>query len=132
MINMKTDKRLTLVGIRIVGLCLLAYSMVTLGNSAVSAAMNSYVVSHPNTIGGTIAPNSGLPKDMIDNLESKFRMEREFQVTAHRISLHQDISRIIWAGTVFLVGLYMCRRGQWLMVFLNAGDAEPAVPRDDR
>ena len=130
MINIKTDKRLTLVGIRIVGLCILAYSIVALGNSAISAAMNSYVVSHPNTVGGTIAPNSGLPEDEIDDLDSQFRMERSFQVAAHRISLRQDISRIVWAGAVFLVGLYMCRGGQWFMVFLNAVDAEPAVPRD--
>lgn len=124
----KADRKLTIVGLRIVGLCVLAYAIVTFGNNALSAGGNLYVFTHTEVMGPTLNPTAPLSEGKKSELMSEFQTERSMKKNIALIGLQHDVGGIIWAAIVFFLGFYMCRRGEGLLLFLNATEEKDSQP----
>ena len=122
---MNADRKLTLAGLRILGLCIVLYALIKTGTHTVSAIANYNMAAK---IENMTLPQRGdidiMTEPQQREATAKFQAERNTKVAQYRIIFYQDMVRIVMALLVFAFGLYLCRGGELLLRFLKAVDIE--------
>ena len=141
---MQADRKLLLVGIRLLGLILVAHAVVKFACSSYSAGVKFYMLSkveqsadaHRRNSEKSITPAQNTQdakqrelEAQLREMENKRRIEQEYQAVMFRTSFYSDLCNAGMALLAFAIGLYMCRRGELLLRFLKATEVEePSAP----
>ena len=135
---MKTaDRGLVLVGIKLMGLVLLCYAVVSFGQAAIIGVTSyrAYKIAEQKSPWQT-------PPDIREDVNTTELMERsqmkgetkELMVCSqmedamkeftYQLQAYKSLFRLPWLLLVGLVGLYMCRNGGIVLVFLTGKDTQ--------
>jgi hypothetical protein len=123
---MKTaDRGLTLVGIKLMGLALLCYAVVSFGQATITGVTFYIEYKIAQEKSPWQAP-SDIREDLKKELTERSRMEDSVQRLTYQMQVYQSLSRLPWLLFVALVGLYMCRGGGIVLNFLTGKNNQKA------
>ncbi len=94
---MRADRRLTLVGLRIVGLWLVVHAILTFASGLITGGAGLYGFSQMAAKEATFQADSTPDEAKARELDSEFRMRRIFRRETYRHQAMQGISKAIWA-----------------------------------